>query len=116
MGVIFLLSHQPGDRFAPYLFRWADKLAHLGVYAALCVAFIYAFPGHIRRSEKKKIAVVSVLLCLLYGVSDEFHQSFVPGRYPSIADIVADVVGAVLACMSWLWINRSEHAGIAGKR
>ena len=111
MGVIFLLSHQPGDRFAPYLFRWADKLAHLVVYAALCATLIYAFPPHCRFSARKMVAAMSLLLCLLYGISDEFHQSFIPGRYPSFADIVADVSGAALTCMFWLWMNRTEHAG-----
>ncbi len=116
MGVIFLLSHQPGDRFDPYLFRWADKLAHLVVYAALAFTLIYAFPKHYRCSEKYMVAAVSLLLCLLYGISDEFHQSFIPGRYPSITDIVADVFGAALACMFWLWMNRTEHAGSPLKR
>ena len=111
MGGIFLLSHQPGDRFDPYLFRWADKLAHLGVYAVLAFTLIYACPARYRCSARKMVAAVSLLLCLLYGISDEFHQSFIPGRYPSPADIVADFIGAALACMFWLWMNRTEYAG-----
>lgn len=109
MGGIFLLSHQPGDRLDPYLFRWADKLAHLAVYAALCGALIYAFPPRYRCSSRKMVAAMSLLLCLLYGISDEFHQSFIPGRYPSLTDIVADISGAGLACMFWLWMNRTEN-------
>ncbi len=111
MGVIFLLSHQPGDRFDPYLFRWADKLAHLVIYAALCATLICVFPARFRFSARKMVVAMSLLLCLLYGISDEFHQSFIPGRYPSLADIVADVSGAVLTCMFWLWMNRTGHAG-----
>ena len=110
MGVIFLLSHQPGDRLEPYLFRWADKLGHLVVYAALCGALIYAFPARYRCSARKMVVAMSLLFCLLFGISDEFHQSFIPGRYPSLADIGADLIGAGLACLLWLWMNRAEHA------
>jgi VanZ family protein len=115
-GVIFFLSHQPGDLLGPYPFRWADKLAHLAVYAILCVTLIYAFPRHYRCSSRKTVAAVSVIFCLVYGISDEFHQSFIPGRYPSIADIGADVVGAMLACMLWLRLSNMEHAGESTKR
>lgn len=110
MGVIFFLSHQPGDLLGPYPFRWADKLAHLVVYAILCVTLIYAFPRHYRWSARKPIAAVSVIFCLVYGISDEFHQSFIPGRYPSIADIAADTAGAMLACMLWLRLSSRKHA------
>jgi len=37
-----------------------------------------------------------VLLGSLYGVSDEWHQSFVPGRDPSLGDWAADTVGVLL--------------------
>lgn len=116
MGAIFFLSHQPGDLFAIYDFRWADKLAHLTVYAALCATVIYAFPKHYRRSAKGMVICVSIVFCLVYGLSDEFHQSFIPGRYPSIADVAADVIGASLACMLWLWWDKSEHTGRLRKR
>ena len=116
MGAIFFLSHQPGDLFAPINFRWADKLAHLAVYALLCGALIYAFPVRRRRTAKGMVVGVSIIFCLLYGVSDEFHQSFIPGRFPSIADIAADVVGASLACMLWLWWDKTRHTGRTGKR
>ncbi len=111
MGVIFFLSHQPGDLFAPYDFRWADKLAHLAVYGLLCTTLIYAFSDRYRRSAKGVVAGVSILICLVYGISDEFHQSFVPGRYPSVSDVVADVMGAVIACILWLWWSKQEHTG-----
>ena len=116
MGIIFFLSHQPGELFTPYDFRWADKLAHLTVYAALCATVIYAFPDRHRRSAKGMVISVSIVLCLVYGLSDEFHQSFIPGRYPSIADVAADVIGASLACMLWLWWDKSEHRGRLRKR
>jgi len=43
------------------------------------------------------ISFIVVILCVLYGISDEYHQSFVPGRSPDLLDIRNDTIGAVLA-------------------
>ena len=116
LGGIFFLSHQPGDLFTPFDFRWGDKLAHLAVYALLCLTLIYAFPDRYRRTAKGLVVGVSIIFCLLYGLSDEFHQSFIQGRFPSFADVAADVIGASLACMLWLWWDKSYHTGRLRKR
>ena len=44
------------------------------------------------------------VLAVLYGLSDEFHQSFVPNRHPDLFDIATDAVGAGLAL--WFWRRR----------
>ena len=44
-------------------------------------------------------ALAAIVLATLYGVSDEAHQSFVPGRTPDRFDVLADCVGAALAVM-----------------
>ena len=116
MGVIFFLSHQSGDLFTPYHFRWADKLAHLAVYALLCLTLIYSFEDRFRRTAKGMVVGVSIIFCLIYGLSDEFHQSFIPGRSPSFSDVAADAIGASLACMLWLWWDKTSHTGRLRKR
>lgn len=40
---------------------------------------------------------IAVAVALLYGVTDEIHQMFVPGRYPALLDLAADGVGAWIA-------------------
>ncbi len=53
--------------------------------------------------------VIVVVATTAYGASDEFHQSFVPGRYPSWLDIVFDTVGAILGssvALGWIWLGR----------
>jgi VanZ family protein len=39
----------------------------------------------------------------LYGASDEWHQSFVPGRYPAVSDWLADAAGIVIGYMALYW-------------
>jgi VanZ family protein len=43
----------------------------------------------------------------LYGISDEFHQSFVPGRTPDVVDWLADTSGALLAVLLIAHFSRS---------
>ncbi|HHB76440.1 MAG TPA: VanZ family protein, partial [Desulfobulbus sp.] len=47
------------------------------------------------------VGISVVIFCLLYGVSDEWHQSFVPGRTPDILDIAADTFGAAVMVLLW---------------
>jgi len=109
MGGIFFLSHQPGDVFGPYAFDWADKIAHLLVYSLLCVSLIYSFSPQVRSRKRKTVIIVSLLVCLFYGISDEFHQSFIPGRFPSMSDIAADVAGGVLVSLLWFYFVKNEQ-------
>lgn len=98
MGAIFLLSHLPNTSLSDPLFPHVDKLAHLIAYAALAASLLYALPETWHKWHLARISLLVVLFCLLYGISDEWHQSFVPGRNASAGDVLADVLGACL-CM-----------------
>lgn len=108
MGTIFLLSHQPGDSLHLPTFPGADKLAHMLAYATLAVTVLW-FLGKRGAGRLKSTALWTVLFCLLFGLSDEFHQSFIPYRSVSGLDIVADTAGAALIAALWFyseWIQR----------
>jgi VanZ family protein len=63
-----------------------------------------ALAGGLPRRITARIALATVAFCVAYGVSDEFHQSFVPGRTPDVADIYADAAGAIAAvAVCWAW-------------
>lgn len=109
VGAIFFLSHQPGDSLHLPLFPGADKLAHMVAYGSLALTVLWFF-GKKGQEQKLKTAVYTILFCLLYGLSDEFHQSFIPNRSVSGMDIVADVGGAALVALFWYsngWLRRS---------
>jgi VanZ family protein len=55
-------------------------------------------------------AVAATVIAAAYGVTDEYHQSFVPGRSAEVFDLVADTAGAAAAAGGlWLW-GRMKHA------
>jgi VanZ family protein len=102
MALIFILSSMPSSDGAPGLGDW-DKLAHMIAYGGLAWLIGRAL-FHDSAIGWKQIILV-VLLATLYGVTDEFHQSFVPGRESSIGDLAADAGGALLAACLLYWLR-----------
>ena len=75
-----------------------DKLAHFCAYGLLASLVLRALGGGWRG------ALAAVVIASAYGASDEWHQSFVPGRSPEVADWVADTLGAALAVVLYVGI------------
>ena len=75
---------------------WGDfiikKTAHIVEYGVFAVLLYRAMinSGMNKTSAMKS----SVLISFLYGVTDEFHQSFTPGRGPTARDVIIDTIGA----------------------
>ena len=101
MGLIFSLSGVSGDNIPLPDVVNLDKVLHAGVYGVLAVTAFFSLPEHRYRARPWKMSLLVVLFCFLYGVSDEFHQSFVPNRCPSVLDLLADAGGAGFAALAW---------------
>lgn len=91
------MSHQPGDTLSLPSFPGIDKVLHAFAYAVLAASAMYAFPAWSSWPEGRYAGAGLVLFCVLYGISDEFHQTFIPGRTATLGDLVADAVGAGLS-------------------
>jgi VanZ family protein len=107
MGSIFFLSHQPGGSFSLPKITHIDKLLHCLLYAVLGLTVIVALPPQFRQRRTVLASSMVVLFCLCYGISDEFHQSFIPERTSDVFDVMADGAGGVLAVVcAWDWGGR----------
>lgn len=95
--LIFVASSIPNITLPDLDFVPSDKAIHLVVYFILCSLVYRAllYQDRFPRLAKWSIAC-TVLLSIVYGVSDEFHQSFVPNRDASMYDLAADSIGAFL--------------------
>jgi VanZ family protein len=101
MTLIFYLS---SFQRAPLPDNVSDKLAHMGAYAVLGVLVVFGFAGRLPVRLTSRLAVLTVLVTTLYGVSDELHQMFVPGRSADVYDVMADAAGAIAAvAVCGLW-------------
>jgi VanZ family protein len=103
MLLIFLVSAQPASHLPN--FDWADNLVkksgHTIGYAILAFLYWRSF------DFKGNRLGVAWILALLYAITDEFHQSFVPGRHPSIGDVmIYDNAGALISL--WLVTARKQ--------
>jgi len=96
-GLIFWLSGIPHLKITE---AWWDviarKAAHIGEYAILARLLARALAGTTFWSWKK-IFAGSLVLSILYAGTDEYHQTFVPGREGCLRDVTVDGVGAWLA-------------------
>ena len=101
MGTIFFISHQPGDNLYIPPLPGLDKIAHMTIYAVLAATVLYALNPLLSDEKKLRASLLTICICVLYGMGDEFHQSFIPGRYSSLADIAADTLGAIAVCAAW---------------
>ncbi len=107
MGLIFTLSAQPR---LPHVVgslsdQLQDVLGHFTVYAVLAALLYWALAG----VGASRPALFALLIVLLYALSDEFHQSFVPGRNPDVFDVMTDVAGAAVALLLIRW-RRSRRS------
>ena len=89
LALTIVVASGRGSVAAPNIIDF-DKAAHFSIYGLL--ATLVARAGFPERRRWWAILIVS-----LFGLTDEWHQSFTPGRSVEIADWVADTLGAILA-------------------
>ena len=108
MAVIFFLSAQPDFTFIPD--RWQTEAVSLAAHALEygLLAGLLALAARKTPASARHPYAWAFVLTLLYALSDELHQSFVPGRVPDGRDVLMDVLsaGAVL----WLLRRRLARA------
>lgn len=105
-AVLFWLSSRTFLTSSPA--GW-DKVAHFLAYGALCTLLLRALHGGLL-PLRLTLGLAAVALATAYGASDEFHQSFVPGRDASVFDLAADFLGAASAVA--LWVLLSKRRGV----
>ena len=107
--IFFASSH---SRVAAPPIAHFDKLAHFSVYGLLATLLA-------RRGNGPRAIAFALLITSLYGASDEWHQSFVPGRSCDVFDWLADTLGGALAIAlyaGWPWYRARLEAPVGGKR
>jgi VanZ family protein len=94
MAGIFVVSSIPD--LGPLPGGVSDKSGHTLAYAGLGGLLLFALAQGRVDGVTLRRAGLAVALATVYGITDECHQSFVPGRSPEVADVIADAVGATL--------------------
>ncbi len=112
MALIFVVSSLEQPPFPMPEFEWftIDKLYHFIEYAILgglvARAFLKAKPSVV---PSQLVWGLAAVLSILYGASDEWHQTFVPGRLATVADWVADVLGSIAGVLgAYLYYKKKQ--------
>ena len=103
-GLIFYLSSQPSIE-TPALFPGQDKLFHLIAFGILGFLAMGTRQASQQGYSRRQVWQV-VLAVMLYGILDEVHQYFVPGRHADVYDVIADASGGLLGALTMYWLVR----------
>lgn len=101
MAILYGISSLPGtpklDDPAVFSLLWLpptlQNALHVPAYAALVWAWWWGLEDWIEASAIR--FVIGFMIALVFGIFDEWHQSFVPGRYASLTDVVLNIAGAL---------------------
>ena len=86
--------------------RVPDEAEHAVGFLIFSLTLVWGVTSGLNKGLTAFAAVVVWVVAVTYGMSDEFHQSFVSGRTPSLADVLADGVGALIGISaSWLLLR-----------
>ncbi len=110
MAAIFVLSHQqkpPTIGNDPALSAIAG---HLVAYGVLALAMLGAFT--VAGLSFRQAAFAAIGMSLEFGLTDELHQRYVPGRHADPWDLLADLIGATVAVgLVTAWRQRASRRG-----
>ncbi len=114
-AAIFTVSSLPPAPALPSV-EGADKALHFAAYAGLGFLFARAYRVRWPGLSTWGLANWSLLSAALYGLLDEVHQAFVPGRSADPADWLADSLGAAAGVLLYLLARRRRGTGSARGR
>ena len=97
-GIIFYLSSLSQIPSSGITISNMDKLEHAVEYFILALLLLRA----LKHSLVKRPFLMSIIIASLYGITDEIHQLFVPGRFFAVSDMLANTFGASLILLYFL--------------
>ncbi len=101
-AVLFIQSSIPDLNSPVRLTKWDDKWAHVLIYLPLGFLLLGALARARAGRRAGTLLLLTFALGSLYGITDEIHQHFVPGRHMDWRDAVADSLGVMVGALLYL--------------
>jgi len=102
-ALLVVLSSLPGDDLLLNTFEISDKVKHFIAYFVLGITYCIFIPIKKWLAKPLFCCVAVVALCTIFAISDEYHQSFVPGRSGNdLGDLTADFIGGLVSVFLYL--------------
>lgn len=103
-----LSSEQPADDLVPLIAQWVRDIGNALIYLVLAALVSIAFSSLLIHDLPN--AGLTMVVCVLYALSDELHQAMVPGRSSQLRDFVIDVIGIVAGIFLYQMISLFRYA------
>ena len=97
MNILNILGINLSNKFGEFASVIIRKGAHITEYAILCILLFNVLKENFK--NKNKAILFSIIGVFLYACTDEFHQTFVPGRSGQFTDVLVDTSGAILTSL-----------------
>ena len=104
--VIFVVSSVPSLKTPDVGISSSDLIAHAIEFGIFGYLLRRSFQAHLR--SNKHAILLTIITGTIYAMLDEYHQSFVPGREATWADVFADITGVILAQCIFIFV-RNNH-------
>lgn len=108
MGIIFFLSSQSSPPQPAPTTPYRDIIAHIIEYTflGLLLSFSFYYP----EGKENRKTILAILVAIVYGLTDEIHQFFVPRRYFTLLDLLADAFGAIVGGFSSMFAYDTSYS------
>jgi len=109
--VIFWGSSQDSSFLVNIEVSGLDKILHIAEYSLLGFLLARAIAGPAKKISVATLVFITFIIGTLYGLTDEFHQYFTPGRTTSILDLLSDSIGSFLGAVTFIAFNKKIAFG-----
>jgi len=106
MMLIFFLSSIPGDDLPDIDIPHIHMIVHFVEYVVLGFLLSFSFSHSVGKEKKVFVSVAAFVIALLFALSDEWHQAFVPGRSGDWITVCYDAIFAFLGIVFYWAVLR----------
>lgn len=107
LGAILTATSLPNSVIPDVGFRFADKGLHFTMYGGLGLLLARAMHNP-PRTTRLRVVAAAFLFVVALGALDEWHQTYIRGRSPEMADWVADSSGGLVGALIWVMGSRAR--------
>ncbi len=76
---------------------YISYIYHFTAFSYLALFLLFS----LAKGRSSNLIILGIIIAFLYGISDEIHQYFVPGRYPSFKDILINSLGILVTSIAY---------------
>jgi len=103
--IIFITSSIPLEGSKVFVFDIKPIIYHFGIFFFLGIFLILSLTN---QKYKPLLIILSIIIAITYGILDEIHQIFVPGRYFDYLDILTNAIGILVGNIIYVFIKKSS--------